>query len=125
MAEEAKVFAEDLGARFGFRPQARARHSTAAAPHARQRAPTRGLPQVISIRGGRTLSPSLVTLLGALTNVLLSALKLVVGTMSGSASLVADAYHSCSDLLVDAVTMAAVHAPPSSRRDERAPLYEG
>ena len=47
---------------------------------------------------------------------LLSLLKFVVGTLSGSASLVADAYHSGSDLLVDAVTMAACHAPPAFER---------
>jgi len=77
-----------------------------------------GLPQLISIRGGGAmmLSPSRVTLLGAAVNVALSLLKLVVGTMSGSASLVADAYHSGSDLLVDAVTMLAVNAPPSFER---------
>jgi divalent metal cation (Fe/Co/Zn/Cd) transporter len=74
------------------------------------------LPQVMSIRGGRTFSPTSVTVLGAVVNVLLSLLKLVVGTASGSASLVADAYHSASDLLVDAVTMVAVHAPPSFER---------
>ena len=75
------------------------------------------LPQVMSIRGGHvTLSPTKVTLLGAVVNVLLSLLKLVVGTISGSTSLVADAYHSGSDLIVDAVTMAAVHAPPAFER---------
>jgi len=68
---------------------------------------------LLAIRGGFSLSPSRVTLLGATVNVLLSLLKLVVGTLSGSASLVADAYHSGSDLLVDAVTMAAVNAPPA------------
>jgi len=77
---------------------------------------TSSLPQVISIRGGMMLSPSRVTLLGAVVNVLLSLLKLVVGTVSGSASLVADAYHSGSDLLVDAVTMLAVNAPPNFER---------
>lgn len=71
---------------------------------------------VMSIRGGRNLTPSTVTILGAVVNVLLSLLKLVVGTLSGSASLVADAYHSGSDLLVDAVTMVAVHAPPTLER---------
>ena len=79
-------------------------------------APSPSLHHVTSIRGGRTLSPRGVTLLGAAANVLLSLLKLVVGTLSGSASLVADAYHSGSDLLVDAVTMVAVHAPPSFER---------
>lgn len=76
------------------------------------------LPHVMSIRGGRlsALSASNVTLLGALVNVLLSALKFVVGTLSGSVSLVADAYHSGSDLLVDAVTMLAVNAPPAFER---------
>ena len=68
------------------------------------------------VQGGRTLGPTGVTLLGAFVNVLLSLLKLLVGTVSGSASLVADAYHSGSDLLVDAVTMGAVHAPPAFER---------
>ena len=77
---------------------------------------TPSLPQVISIRGGGNLSPSAVTALGAVVNVMLSLLKLFVGTASGSAALVADAYHSGSDLLVDAVTMLAVHAPPSLER---------
>jgi len=70
----------------------------------------------IRFRGGNNMSPSRVTLLGAIVNVMLSMLKLVVGTASGSASLVADAYHSGSDLLVDAVTMLAVHAPPAFER---------
>lgn len=77
---------------------------------------TPSLPQVISIRGGGNLSPSAVTALGAVVNVMLCLLKLIVGTASGSAALVADAYHSGSDLLVDAVTMLAVHAPPSLER---------
>ena len=81
-----------------------------------RRASTPSLPQVISIRGGGNLSPSAVTALGAVVNVMLSLLKLFVGTASGSAALVADAYHSGSDLLVDAVTMLAVHAPPSLER---------
>ena len=62
------------------------------------------------------LSPSRVTLLGALMNIMLSALKFIVGTASGSVSLVADAYHSGSDLAVDAVTMVAVNAPPAWER---------
>jgi len=75
--------------------------------------------RLMSIRGGM-LSPSRVTLLGAAVNVLLLLLKLVVGSLSGSAALVADAYHSGSDLLVDAVTMFAVNAPPAF---ERAAVY--
>lgn len=70
----------------------------------------------MTIRGGLSLSAGQVTLLGAIANVLLSCLKLAVGTISGSASLVADAYHSASDLVVDAVTMLAVYAPPSFER---------
>ena len=53
-------------------------------------------PEVSRMRGGRTISASQVTLLGAAVNVLLSLLKFVVGTLSGSVSLVADAYHSGS-----------------------------
>ena len=87
-----------------------------ATPDFAEEEPTSSLLQVMHIRGGRALSPSHVTLLGAVANVLLSLLKLVVGTLSGSASLVADAYHSASDLLVDAVTMLAVNAPPAFER---------
>ena len=72
---------------------------------------------VMSMRGGfAPLNSESVTVLGAFANVLLSLLKLVVGTLSGSASLVADAYHSGSDLLVDAVTFVAVKAPPAFER---------
>ena len=90
--------------------------SLPAEPERRIRTPS--LLQVISIRGGGNLnlSPRGVTALGAVVNVMLSLLKFVVGTASGSASLVADAYHSGSDLLVDGVTMLAVHAPPSLER---------
>lgn len=87
-----------------------------ATPDFAEEEPASSLLQVMHIRGGRALSPSHVTLLGAVANVLLSLLKLVVGTLSGSASLVADAYHSASDLLVDAVTMLAVNAPPAFER---------
>ena len=88
--------------------------SLPAEPERRTRTPS--LLQVISIRGGGNLSPSGVTALGAVVNVMLSLLKFAVGTASGSASLVADAYHSGSDLLVDGVTMLAVNAPPSLER---------
>ena len=71
---------------------------------------------VMNMRGGWALTSESVTVLGAVANVLLSLLKLVVGTLSGSASLVADAYHSGSDLLVDAVTFVAVKAPPAFER---------
>lgn len=62
------------------------------------------------------LSASQVTLLGATGNILLACIKLVVGTLSGSAALLADAYHSASDLVVDGVTMVAVHGSPNFER---------
>ena len=52
-----------------------------------------------------------VTIVGALVNLLLSALKLVVGWMASSAALMADGIHSLSDLASDAlVWFAARHA---------------
>uniref|UniRef100_A0A7S0HXI8 Cation efflux protein transmembrane domain-containing protein n=1 Tax=Phaeocystis antarctica TaxID=33657 RepID=A0A7S0HXI8_9EUKA len=61
------------------------------------------------------LSPQNIALLGAASNVVLSVLKLAVGLLAGSASLVADAGHSCSDLVVDGVCMLAVNAPVLER----------
>lgn len=48
-----------------------------------------------------TMSPTAITSLGAIVNVLLAVFKLVVGTFAGSASLVADGWHSFSDLISD------------------------
>ena len=56
-----------------------------------------------------------VTLVGAAMNVFLAALKLGAGMVAGSASLVADAGHSLSDLVTDAVCMLALRL-----RNERA-----
>jgi len=46
-----------------------------------------------------------ITVWGALCNVVLSGLKLLVGTMVGSISLVADGAHSLSDLATDGVVL--------------------
>jgi len=46
-----------------------------------------------------------ITLIGALANLLLAAVKLAVGSLSNSAALVADGVHSLSDLLSDAVVL--------------------
>ena len=51
-----------------------------------------------------------MTLIGAAANVFLSILKLIVGMITGSASLIADAGHGCSDLIVDGLCMLAVKA---------------
>ena len=61
------------------------------------------------------LSPHNIALLGAASNVVLSVLKLAVGLLAGSASLIADAGHSCRDLVVDGVGMLAVNAPVLER----------
>lgn len=55
-----------------------------------------------------TTTPEGVTLVGAAMNVFLAALKLGAGMVAGSASLVADAGHSLSDLITDAVCMLAL-----------------
>lgn len=47
-------------------------------------------------------TPDSVVTIGAATNIVLAALKLAAGTLSGSASLIADAGHSLSDLFSDA-----------------------
>lgn len=50
-----------------------------------------------------------VTLVGALVNLALSALKILVGILAHSQSLVADGIHSLSDLLSDALVFYAAH----------------
>lgn len=57
------------------------------------------------------MSASEVTFLGAAINVLLAGLKAVAGMWTGSASLVADAGHSLSDLISDAIALAASARP--------------
>lgn len=62
-------------------------------------------------RGERRVETQRVALVGALVNLLLSVVKLVVGGMAQSAALIADGIHSFSDLLSDAlVWFAARHA---------------
>ena len=52
---------------------------------------------------------SRVTLAGSAVNVLLTVFKFVAGVLGHSAAMVADAVHSLSDLLTDAVVMVFVH----------------
>lgn len=59
-----------------------------------------------------------VTIVGAITNVLLAILKIVIGTIGHSQSLVADGIHSLSDLLTDVVVIvAAKHAAQDADAD--------
>ena len=44
-----------------------------------------------------------VTIVGAVVNILLAALKFFAGTLGKSAAMVADAFHSLSDLLTDII----------------------
>jgi cation diffusion facilitator family transporter len=54
------------------------------------------------------MSPERVTMISAVTNVLLSTFKIGVGVLGGSTALVADGAHSFSDLLSDTVCWVAV-----------------
>ena len=56
-----------------------------------------------------------VTYAGAVTNVALSGLKAAVGVATGSASLIADAGHSLSDLASDALALCAASVPKLER----------
>jgi len=58
----------------------------------------------------KNLSPGIrVTAIGAVINILLSALKLVIGIVGNSRALVADAVHSLSDLATDIVLLFGLH----------------
>lgn len=61
-----------------------------------------------------------VTLAGSAVNVILTAFKFVAGILGHSSAMVADAIHSLSDLLTDAVVMVFVHIsnkPADSKYD--------
>ncbi len=72
----------------------------------------------------RTRASQRVTLVGAVVNLLLSVLKLVVGALAGSAALVADGIHSLSDLLSDALVWFAAHHA-AQEPDEEHPYGHG
>ena len=50
-----------------------------------------------------------VTIVGAWLDAILSAVKVIVGLLVGSAALVADGIHSLSDLITDGFVLAAIH----------------
>ena len=61
-----------------------------------------------------------VTLAGSAVNLLLTAFKFVAGIVGRSSAMVADAVHSLSDLLTDAVVLIFVHIsgkPANSKYD--------
>ena len=65
-----------------------------------------------------------ITLIGAVINLLLSVLKIVVGVIGNSQSLVADGVHSLSDLITDVMVLfAALHT--SKEADEDHPYGHG
>ncbi len=59
-----------------------------------------------------------VTVVGAVANVALSIGKFVAGILGNSTALVADAVHSLSDLITDAVTVVSVRISATSADDE-------
>jgi cation diffusion facilitator family transporter len=65
-----------------------------------------------------------VTYLGLIGNIVLSALKVFVGTMAGSIALVADGVHSLSDMATDVVVLLGVYLG-SKRPDQCHPYGHG
>ena len=80
-------------------------------------APTRAehaLPQYESLgmlSAAAQLTPKEVTVTGGVMNVVLAGIKAAAGLATGSASLIADAGHSFSDLLSDGLCMLAASKP--------------
>jgi cation diffusion facilitator family transporter len=62
------------------------------------------------LKGPMLLRPMVCTTIGLVGNVLLTAGKLIVGVLAGSASLVADGFHSFSDLAGDVGVLVALKA---------------
>jgi cation diffusion facilitator family transporter len=65
-----------------------------------------------------------ITIVGAVVNVLLIALKFMMGVMGNSQALIADAVHSVSDLFTDIVVLFGIHRG-SKPPDERHPFGHG
>ena len=63
----------------------------------------------------QAITPQAITLTAAVVNVVLALVKFVEGTLSGSPALLADAYHSLSDLLSDGLCMFATAVPSLER----------
>lgn len=61
-------------------------------------------------------TPHEVTMAGVVTNIALSGLKAAAGCVTGSASLIADAGHSLSDLLSDGLALLATSTPAWERQ---------
>ena len=59
-------------------------------------------------RTSSSMSPARITLIGAVVNVLLSTFKVGVGILANSGALVADGWHSLSDLASDVLCWASV-----------------
>ena len=59
-------------------------------------------------RASSSLSPGRITMIGACVNVLLSGFKVGVGMMASSGALIADGWHSLSDLVSDALCWVSV-----------------
>ena len=55
-----------------------------------------------------SMSPAAITVVGALINIVLAIGKLWVGALVGSASLLADGWHSAGDLVSDVICWIAV-----------------
>lgn len=53
----------------------------------------------------RTYAIQRITLMGAFVNIVLTVIKFIAGILGGSAAMVADAIHSASDLVTDAVVI--------------------
>lgn len=72
----------------------------------------------------RSAQTQRVAIVGALVNLILSGVKLVVGVMANSAALIADGIHSVSDLLSDALVWIAAHHA-GQEPDEQHPYGHG
>ena len=72
-------------------------------------------PQTWIASYSQAITPQAITLTGAVVNVVLALIKFVGGTLSGSPALLADAYHSLSDLLSDGLCMFATAVPSLER----------
>jgi len=72
----------------------------------------------------RVTETKTVTLVGSAVNILLTVVKMIAGFMAGSSAMVADAFHSLSDLVTDAMVYISINIA-SKEADEDHPYGHG
>mmetsp|Transcript_23624 Transcript_23624/g.30771 ORF Transcript_23624/g.30771 Transcript_23624/m.30771 type:complete len:334 (+) Transcript_23624:65-1066(+) len=76
---------------------------------------TRGDNEALSNVNSDSKEAKRITFIGSVANIALMVVKYIVGKKSGSLAMIADAGHSFSDLIADAITLTTIHLSQRSK----------